>query len=414
MNIFLKIGLPWAVSLGVIFFIGLTLGSKVIVTNKELKEGADHPKSNFSSGLESEKKKTAKVIEEVDLEPFNSNHSPAMPPNLLRIMQGGDIVERLGSYLDAVRSMDKSNVKQVVKAFEELPKGYGRHLEMKLLMRSWASFDPEGALAYASTSLDAQSEKRFGISEALAGWAVLDYDAAVSWANANNPGKKEGDNPLLVGILKGLVETDLEAANRLFLSLPKGSAKWQSSAILADLFSEKGPPHAIAWVQNYPKDDPKLREAVLGQISSKLVQDNIEETSRWAQSMAMEPGALRVVDNIISHWASLNPQAASSWIDNLQNEDKKKHAMKQLSDRWASIDPVATAEWLNSQESSPMLDPAIAAFVLRIKEQDPEGATGWAQSITDQNLREESLKSAVNAWMHKDPEKAKTWVNQTK
>ena len=91
-----------------------------------------------------------------------------MPPNLQRIMQGGDIVERLGTYLDAVRSMDRSNVELVVKAFEELPSGYGRHLEMKLLMRSWANFDPEGALSYASNSLDAKSERRFGIS----GWQV--------------------------------------------------------------------------------------------------------------------------------------------------------------------------------------------------------------------------------------------------
>ena len=107
-----------------------------------------------------------------DFEPEQAVPNPTMPPNLQRIIQGGDIVERLGTYLDAVRSMDRSNVSQVVKAFEELPGGYGRHLEMKLLMRSWANFDPEGALAYASNSLDAKSERRFGVSEALAGWAA--------------------------------------------------------------------------------------------------------------------------------------------------------------------------------------------------------------------------------------------------
>ena len=53
-------------------------------------------------------------------------------------MEGGDIIERIGAYLDALRAMDKGNVDKVVKAFEALPKGYGRHLEMKLLMRSWA------------------------------------------------------------------------------------------------------------------------------------------------------------------------------------------------------------------------------------------------------------------------------------
>lgn len=78
-------------------------------------------------------------------------------------MKGKDIISRLGSYLDAVRAMDGANVKEVVRAFEELPKGYGRHLEMKLLMRSWAAIDPEAALEYAKSALDEKSERRFGI-----------------------------------------------------------------------------------------------------------------------------------------------------------------------------------------------------------------------------------------------------------
>ena len=46
-------------------------------------------------------------------------------------MEGGDMIESMGAYLDAVRAMDKGNVTEVISAFEALPKGYGRHLEMK-------------------------------------------------------------------------------------------------------------------------------------------------------------------------------------------------------------------------------------------------------------------------------------------
>ena len=95
--------------------------------------------------------------------------SPPLPPNLIRIMEGADVLERMGSYLDALRSMDSSNVQDVVGAFEALPAGYGRHLEMKLLMRSWSAIDPESALKYAKEKLDEKSERRFGISEA---WQV--------------------------------------------------------------------------------------------------------------------------------------------------------------------------------------------------------------------------------------------------
>ena len=103
-------------------------------------------------------------------------------------MEGGDIIERLGAFLDAVRAMDKGNVTDVVSAFEALPKGYGRHLEMKLLMRSWSAIDPISALAYANESLDPKSERRFGVSEILAGWANRNPNEAIAWAQTNQYG----------------------------------------------------------------------------------------------------------------------------------------------------------------------------------------------------------------------------------
>jgi hypothetical protein len=308
--------------------------------------------------------------------------------------------------------MDRSNVKEVVQAFEELPGGYGRHLEMKLLMRSWANFDPEGALAYASTSLDAKSERRFGISEALAGWAVKDEKAAIGWANANHPAGKNGDNPLLVGIVKGLMETDLDAANRLFLTLPKGSARWQSSSILAEEFSQRGVDQGILWAESYPKDDPRMRETILGQMGARLAQQDLTATAVWAKSMNDEPGAYRVMENLIHQWANQDPQSAATWIDDLPNPKKKAHAMSELTGRWALVDPAATAEWLNSQPSSSKNDPAIATFVSRIQGIDPEGAVGWASSISEPSLRERSMQQAIEAWKQTDPDKASQWLEQ--
>lgn len=412
MNAFLKIGLPWAVSLGAVFVLGLYLGSK----NATISTPPIEPTAEKTNA---EKRKIpAKItISSAKLKEAIPNQgspvaNPAMPPNLQRIMQGGDIVERLGSYLDAVRSMDKSNVKQVIQAFEELPSGYGRHLEMKLLMRSWANFDPEGALEYASTSLDAKSERRFGISEALAGWAVKDEKSALAWAQDNHSGPDPSDNPLLVGIVKGLMEIDIEAANRMFLALPKGSARWQSSSLLAEKYAQMGPLEGIKWADNYPSDDPRMRETLLGQMGARLARQDLEATANWAKSMSDEAGAYRVLENLIHQWASQDPHSASSWINDLPDPKKKSHAMKELSGRWAVVDPAATADWLNSQPPSIQLDPAIATFVSRIQGIDPQGAVGWASSISDPGLKEESLRKSLNAWKQTDPEKAKQWIQE--
>ena len=415
MKIFLKIGLLWATSLGLVFYLGLSLG-----TSDQNKESGPQSLPSSSIGAQTDSSinhgqaaaKTAEAKSSIKPTPSSPTPTPPMPPNLQRIMQGGDIVERLGSYLDAVRSMDRSNVKQVTQAFEELPEGYGRHLEMKLLMRSWANFDPEGALAYASTSLDAKSERRFGISEALAGWAVKDEHAAIAWANQNHPAGENGDNPLLVGIVKGLTETDLDAANRLFLGLPKGSARWQSSSILAEKFAQRGVEDGIRWAEAYPQDDRRMRETILGQMGARLAQQDLSATADWAKSMDDEPGAYRVMENLIHQWASQDPKSAANWIDDLQDSRKKTHAMSELTGRWALLDPAATAEWLNAQPSSPDNDPAIATFVSRIQGIDPQGAVGWAASISDPSLREKSIQQAIHAWQQTDPEKASLWIKE--
>ena len=72
--------------------------------------------------------------------------SPPLPPNLIRIMEGVDVLERMGSYLDALRPNGLSNVQDVVGAFEALP-WLWQTFRDELLMRSWSAIDPESALS---------------------------------------------------------------------------------------------------------------------------------------------------------------------------------------------------------------------------------------------------------------------------
>ena len=183
MKFFLKIGLPWALSLVTAFCLGsLFFGESDESASRGDINDSDNDKAYLKANEPTRDSVQASAGSRQDPNKGFSDRrdssdpttrpgppSPPLPPNLRRIMKGRDLISRLGSYLDAVRAMDGSNVNEVVTAFEELPKGYGRHLEMKLLMRSWAAIDPEAALAYANNSLDPKSERRFGVSEVLAG-----------------------------------------------------------------------------------------------------------------------------------------------------------------------------------------------------------------------------------------------------
>lgn len=415
MNTFTKIGLPWACSLGAVFYLGLTLGHKTerqdlikahfpLQQNESFREDLIAQKSEPNGTLE-----IASGDNNPKQKADNELTDPELPPNLIRIMEGGDIIEKMGAYLDALRAMDKGNVLNVVSAFEALPKGYGRHLEMKLLMRSWSTIDPEAALAYANQKLDPKSEKRFGISEVLAGWANKDAESAIAWAKSNHSSKNPGDNPLLVGVIRGIAEQSLDKADQIFRELPEGNARWQAATFLAQKYSDAGIEKAIEWANQFPEKDENFRQSILGQIGGRLAYQDISATAQWVQSMKEDKAALTVMDNLLIHWANKDANSAAKWVSELPEDNKRLHGMQQLASRWSLTDPVATAEWLNTFPPSQKLDPVVNEFVNRISTRDPEGAAGWAISIVDPSLKEKAVKKAISAWERVDPEKAKLW-----
>ena len=420
MSLFFKIGLPWAISLGVVFYFGLTLGSKrdnpmdaPAQLNEETSSHSNDPNQNTvkikNAKLTSRQSKETNSTSTVNRS--RVSYSPPLPPNLRRIMEDGSILERMGAYMDALRGMDINSLGEVVDAFEALPKGYGRHLEMKLLMRSWANLDPVSALTYAENSLDEKSERRFAMTEVLAGWAIRDSTAAISWVEqyqTMNPDSKNGTN-LMVGIVKGLAENDLSMADEFFRTLPEGNAKWQASTFLVQEFAEKGTEEAIRWAEQFPGTDERMRAMILGQLSSKLAQKDLEGAATWAAGMQMGKASEQVVSNLLSRWTSQDPKQAAAWASQIPDAEKRVQAMKLLTNKWSMRDPVATAGWLNNFPPSPELDPVVEEFVDRISSRDPEGAVGWAASIINQEQKEKALQKALRAWDRKNPEQAKAW-----
>ena len=420
MSLFFKIGLPWAISLGIVFFVGLELGSNsdpFSGNTLPLNSNENHHPNNAFHYNEAPKQlkpshnNTLNQIAELGNGYPQVTYSPPLPPNLRKIMEDGSMVEKMGAYMDALRSMDENTLGLVVDAFEALPKGYGRHLEMKLLMRSWANFDPIEALQYAENSLDEKSERRFAMTEVLAGWASVDSRAAINWVKQNqeeNPDSKQSGN-LMVGVVKGLAENDLSSADSFFQNLPEGSAKWQASTFLAQEYVKLGTEEAILWAEKFPEEDERMKVTILGQIGSKLAQIDLEGTALWAESMPVGKASEQVMDNLLSRWTSKNPMEAANWASQLGDSEKKIQAMKSLTNKWSMRDPVATGSWLNTFPPSAELDPVVGEFVNRISSRDPEGAVGWASSILDKEQKQNAIWQALRAWDRKDPEQANAW-----
>ena len=132
-------------------------------------------------------------------DPNSSKPKVDPPADLVQAMTSPDLINRWGAFLDAVRTLDENNVEQVVAAFETLPTGYERNMEMRLLMQAWAEFDPKAALSYAQALEN--SESRLAITEAMTAWGKNSPDAALAWINENLEETEANRQGYLPGLL---------------------------------------------------------------------------------------------------------------------------------------------------------------------------------------------------------------------
>lgn len=419
MSSFFRVGLPWAISLGIVFYLGLELGSKSgdpqsLVENPyppSALHNGEVLKVNFSPTSLLDNNKTAVFQDDRNKGKKSAIYPPPLPPNLRRIMEDGSVLERMGAYMDALRKMDSNSLGEVVDAFEALPKGFGRHLEMKLLMRSWSEIDPIGALMYAKNSMAEKNERGFAMSEVIAGWTALDSDASIAWVKkyqSQNPKSKELED-LMIGVVKGLAENDLETADNFFRTFPEGNAKWRASNFLVEEYTKLDTKDAIQWAEKIPESDEPARSIIFGQVADILAQKDLKGTATWVEQLPPGKATEQVLNNLLSKWTVDNPVEAAEWASQLKDVEKRGKAMKLLANMWSLRDPVATASWLNNFPPSLELDPVVGEFVNRISIKDPEGAVGWASSIVNKEQREKALGEALRAWGRKNPEGLRAW-----
>ncbi|MBL63304.1 MAG: hypothetical protein CMI30_07820 [Opitutae bacterium] len=329
------------------------------------------------------------------------------PADLVQAMTSPDLINRWGAFLDAVRTLDENNVEQVVAAFETLPSGYERNMEMRLLMQAWAEFDPKAALSYAQALEN--SESRLAITEAMTAWGKNSPDAALAWINENLEETEANRQGYLPGVISGIASHDLDRANELLLSLEDRNARWQASNLLAQRYLEKGIEEAMTWASSLPNDDPNFRNGLLGQVGAAVAKRDPESCSKWVKSLEPGEGCNRVVSALVAQWSRKSPPDAAKWAGSLEDSATRVHGMTQVVNYWAFKDPAATAKWLNDYPRTEETDPVLQTFVNRVTSREPQTAADWANAIMDNNRRDASVRQVLRNWSRLNVTAAEAW-----
>ena len=344
--------------------------------------------------------------------PFTPPTTPATrpvkpPKDLVKALASANLITRWGSFMDAVRTADESNIRQVVAAFETLPAGYERNMEMRLLMQAWARFDTPAALVYAK-GLDA-TEGRLAITEVMTSWGEADPDAALSWMQLNVDPKDANRQGYLPGLISGIASRDLDRANKLLSSIEDRNARWQASSLLLQRYMEQSPDNAMAWANQLPADDPNYRNGILGQVGAAIAKRDPTQCAKWAEELEPGEGRNRVVSSLIAQWSRRSPSEAAKWAGSLKDVPSRVHGMTQVVNFWAFKDPTATAEWLDSYPRSAETDPVVQTFVNRVTSRDPSSAANWANVIVDSNRRDASVRQVLSSWTRLNATAAEAW-----
>ena len=304
--------------------------------------------------------------------------------------------------------MDSQNVDQVVAAFNTLPAGYERNMEMRLLMKKWATFDPHAALTYAKDL--ASTESRLAITEVMTTWSENDPNAAIAWFQENLDDEEINRKGYLPGIISGVASSDPAKANELLKSITDRNARCQASSLLVQRFIDQSPEEAMKWAGALPNDDPNFRNGILGQVASAVAKrGDLQSCAHWAESIEAGESRNRVVSSLITQWSSRNPAEAAKWAGSLEDTSTRIHGMTQVVNFWAFKDPDSTANWLQEYPRTAETDPVVQTFVNRVTPRNPGQAAALANKIFDPNRRNTSVRQVLKTWNRLNASAAEAW-----
>lgn len=338
----------------------------------------------------------------------NASSRPSLTPaerliRLEEIVRGENVLDRNRALLAFIDQLAPGDYEEAVAHFRSLGINDQRRGEYALLLSAWAKADPLSALTYAKESTNGN----FASDTILTSWATLDPDAAMSWAQANHTG--EGANPYMVGVIRGLAETDPQRATALLKEMPRSRERADAlDAVLPYLFAQ-GNDATRAWIESLT--DESLRNGAMLRSTERLASMDPEGTAKW---LLQNPGeaADRRMDNVYTAWVGKNEQAALSSYASLPAGPARTNALQGIVRAVASEDPNKAISLMNNYDSD-VNDNVVQNFVWHSFGNHPSAAVSQIARIQNEGQRDRMYSRTLSRWYEMDAAAASAFMQST-
>jgi hypothetical protein len=316
------------------------------------------------------------------------------------IVRGENPLDRNRALLAFIDQLGPGDFEEAVAHFRSLGITDNRLGEYSLLLSAWAKADPFSALAYAKENTNG----RFATDTILTSWASLDPDAALYWAQSNHTG--EGANPHLVGIIRGLAESDPKRATTLMTEMPRSRERGEALDAVLPYLLAQGNDATRAWISAITDDS--LRNGAMMRAADRLASNDPAGTVSW---LLENPGEAtnRRMDDVYSTWARKDEQAAITSLARLPAGEVRSDALRGIVSSLAGQDP-AKAISIMDRYGSDVNDNVVRNFIWHSFRNDPATAVGQIARIEDDGQRDRMYRYTLERWLERDATAAGTWM----
>ncbi|MFT6435528.1 MAG: hypothetical protein ACJAVI_003583 [Candidatus Azotimanducaceae bacterium] len=315
-----------------------------------------------------------------------------------------------------------------------LQTGSRRTRQLQNALSSWASRDPEAALARINQLTNASERKRF-TQTAIMLYSQVDPESALAYVR-----NSLADDPRIEGmVITAMAAADPENNIALVEAFARRTGNSSPIMNLLSNWVSKDPAKAFAYASTLDKD---IQVKAYGNIAYSYVQSYPSQGVDWLLTLGNEhrqtkvnvlrslsrvdsqlaedtvrrvdDGALRasLINSLASYKSESNPSLALAWVEQFKEEDAYRQAKTSILRTWANVDPESAvneiSDDLDNKELAPILSQAATSWYRR----SPDDAVDWVESLPAGSGRERAIASIVSLMAAKDPSSAINLANQ--
>jgi len=333
--------------------------------------------------------------------------------DLAKIMAGPNALARGRALQKWIDSLAPDEFEAAVDSLRSRSRYNDKSAEFSmLLLTAWAEVNPASALAYTmgpkADNFDLKTSK-FTRSEAtsnvLSAWAGRDPEAAIAWANSHHHGEEA--NPYMLGIIRGIAESDPARATALLHDLPFGYVRGDALLTMVPHVMKMGPEYVKQWIADIP--DERLRQGAVYRFSIAMA---TQDPAGAAAYLLNNPSdrSMGAVSNVFGDWAKLDPAAAIASVESLPEGAARQKALNGIVEMLAPNNAQAAAALMN-RFAGEMSDMDITSIISRNFHESPDWAANQIDLIQDENARQNMYVSRLHDWLLRDEAAAQNWIN---